>query len=107
MIKIVRQSEASVREIADTYRAANYITKDVSPGVSLAVNVALAHTETETTDYDRIYYVLEGKLQIQTNDKHFVVGVSDACFISAGTTYDFSGSFTAVVVNQPAFGTRA
>lgn len=107
MIKIIRRSEATVRQIASTYSAANFITKDISQNFSLAINEAQNHRETETTDYDRIYYVLEGELNIKLDDENFVVRAGDACFISIHTTYDFFGSFKAVVVNQPAFGSLA
>lgn len=43
MYKVVRKSEATVRQIADNKIALNYITKDLSPEVSLAV--------TKATDY--------------------------------------------------------
>lgn len=107
MITVVQKSEATLRHIANTYKATNLITKDVNPNVSLAVNEATDHQETETTDYDRIYYVVEGILNIKTNDKAYTVSAGDACFVSADTTYDFSGTFRAVVVNQPAFGTKS
>lgn len=107
MITVVQKSEASIRHIADTYKATNFITKDITPVVSLAINEASNHQETETTDYDRIYYVVEGVLNIKTNDEAYSVNVGDACFISANTTYDFFGTFKAVVVNQPAFGTKS
>lgn len=105
MITVVTQHNATVRQIADSYSAANYITKDISPNLSLAVNEASDHQETETTAYDRIYYVSEGTLNIKMDDEPYTVTTGDACFISAGTTYEFYGSFKAVVVNQPAFGT--
>lgn len=107
MIKVVRQSEAVVRHIADTYKATNFVTKDISPNVSLAINEAINHSETETTDYDRIYYVLEGELNITGDNEPLLIKAGDACFVSAHTTYDFSGNFKAVVVNQPAFGSQA
>lgn len=106
MITIVRKSEAAVRNIAETYIAANYITKDVSPNVSLAVNEATDHYETEMTLYNRIYYVIEGELGIKYGTTQHSVYAGDSCYIPANTTYDFYGSFKAVVVNEPAFGTR-
>lgn len=107
MITIVTQQDATVRNIADSYNAKNYITKDISPNFSLAINEGINHEETETTDYDRIYYVLEGGLSIKVDNEVYVVNAGDACFIPAGTTYDFYGSFKSVVVNQPAFGSKS
>lgn len=106
MITVVQKSEARVRQIASTYKATNFITKDITSSVSLAFNEAEHHLETETTDYDRIYYVIEGILSIKANSETYTVSTGDACFVSAHTTYDFSGSFKAVVVNQPAFGSQ-
>lgn len=105
MYKIVKRFEAIVREIAKTYHARNYITKDISPNVSLAVNTANQHTEIETTQYDQIYYVINGRLNISANNQRATLDPSDSIIISKGTSYEFSGSFEAVVINQPAFGT--
>lgn len=102
--KIVRSNEATVREIAPSYHAHNFITKDISPNFSLAVNGAIDHTETETTEYDRIYYVIEGVIHLEFDGEKLNLETGDSCFISKGTTYDFGGTFKAVVVNQPAFG---
>ncbi|TAK89188.1 cupin domain-containing protein [Patescibacteria group bacterium] len=102
--KVVRSEEAVAREIVPTYHAHNFITKEISPNFSLAVNEAKDHQETETTEYDRIYYVIEGIIVFDFDGDHAEVKAGDSCFISKGTTYDFGGTFKAVVVNQPAFG---
>lgn len=105
MYKIIKKSESTLREISETYIARNYITKDVSPNFSLAVNSATDHLETETTLYDRIYYVLSGEISLKIDGDVHTVKPGDGIFISKNTTYEFSGTFEAVVVNQPAFGT--
>jgi ethanolamine utilization protein EutQ (cupin superfamily) len=104
MYKLVRESDAVVRQIADTYRANNFITKDISPGVSLAVNEAADHYEVEYTKYDRIYYVLEGQLDIAFDGEKAQLLPGDSCFIGGDTAYTFEGTFKTVVINQPAFG---
>jgi len=104
MIKVVRSGEAVVREIAPSYHAHNFISKDIAPNFSLAVNEAKDHSETETTQYDRIYYVIEGMIKINFNGEELELRAGDSCFIGKGTTYQFGGTFKAVVVNQPAFG---
>lgn len=105
MYKIVRKTEATVRHIAETYEAHNYITKDDAPAVSLAVNTASDHSELETTKYDRIYYVISGELLVTIEGDNNTILAGDSLLISNGTTYQFGGTFEAVVVNQPAFGT--
>lgn len=105
MYKIIRKQNASVRKIADSYSALNYVNKDISPNMSLAVTDAQKHQETETTLYDRIYYLLEGKAIFIFDDKKVILEKGDSCFISKNTTYEISGTFKSVIVNQPAFGT--
>ena len=105
MHKIVRAQEATVRHINDDKAVFNLITKDITPNMSLATTKAIDFYEQETTAYDRIYYVLEGEIELQFgNDDAQVVAAGDACFIAKGTAYQMSGTFHTVVVNQPAFG---
>lgn len=105
MYKIVKAAEAVVRQIADNKTASNLITKDLSQEVSLATTRGTDYYEKETTHYNRIYFILEGKIEldIDGNKKELLVG--DACFLEKGTTYEMRGTFNAVTINQPAFGT--
>ena len=104
MYKVIRKSEATVRHIADNKIAFNYVTKELSPAVSLAVTEAIDYYEQEATDYDRIYYVLEGELDLNFDGSDVRLAVGDSCFVAKGTEYEMRGSFKAVMVNQPAFG---
>jgi mannose-6-phosphate isomerase-like protein (cupin superfamily) len=107
MYKVVRSSEGMVRQIAETYRATNLITKDISPNVSLAVTEASNHHETEITLYDRLYLVLEGAVELTFDSETVQLKPGDSCFIGKDTEYEISGTFKTVIVNQPAFGTEA
>jgi mannose-6-phosphate isomerase class I len=104
MHRIVRESEGVVRQIAPNKTANNLIGKAISPSVSLATTKALDYYEKETTPYDRIYYVLDGELELIVNDETSKLHKGDSCFISKDTTYEMRGTFEAVTVNQPAFG---
>jgi ethanolamine utilization protein EutQ (cupin superfamily) len=104
MYKIVRESEGAIRQIADTYKASNFITKDISPNVSLAVTEATNHHEVETTAYDRIYFVLEGAVNLTFDGDAVRLEPADSCFIGKDTTYEIAGTFRTIIVNQPAFG---
>ncbi len=105
MYKIVRQSEGTIRQIAETYKATNLITKDLSPNVSLAITEANNHHEVETTLYDRLYFVLEGTIELVLDGETVQLKSGDSCFIDKNTEYEISGTFKTVIVNQPAFGT--
>jgi mannose-6-phosphate isomerase-like protein (cupin superfamily) len=104
MYKLVKASEASVRQIADKKTAANLITKEISPDFSLATTEAVDYYEEETTPYNRIYYVMEGSMKLVIGDDELEVEAGDACYIEKDTTYKMRGTFKAVVINQPAFG---
>jgi ethanolamine utilization protein EutQ (cupin superfamily) len=104
MYKVVKASEATVRQIADNKTANNLITKEISPNISLAITSAIDYYEKETTEYDRIYYVLDGEMQLVIDGTRSMLTVGDACFIEKGTAYEMRGTFNAVTVNQPAFG---
>jgi ethanolamine utilization protein EutQ (cupin superfamily) len=104
MYKVVKASEGTIRQIADNKTANNLITKEISPSVSLAITEATDYHEKETSEYDRIYYVLDGELQISSEGIESALQVGDSCFISKGTSYEMRGTFKALAVNQPAFG---
>lgn len=104
--KIVRESEGVIRQIEPNKTANNLIGKDTSPNVSLATVKALDCYEKETTLYDRIYYVLNGELELIIDGEASKLRKGDSCFISRNTTYEMRGTFEAVTVNQPAFGSR-
>ena len=105
MYKAIRKNEASVRHIADNKLARNYVTKDISPNVSLAVTEASYYAEEETTPYDRIYFILDGILVLAFDEEEVQLHPGDSCFVAKNSKYTMKGTFTAVMVNQPAFGT--
>lgn len=104
MFKVVRKSEASIRKIAGNKIAVNYITKDISPGVSFATAEATNYYEKETTPYNRIYFVLGGRLVLVFDNEEILLEEGDLCFIEKGTIYEMKGTFKAAIINQPAFG---
>lgn len=104
MHKLVKASQATIRQIAANKTATNLITKDTSPDLSLATTEATDYYEKETTPYSRIYYVLEGSMTIQVDGETLQLEVGDACYLSKGTIYEMYGTFKVVTVNQPAFG---
>lgn len=105
MYKVVKKSEGTVRKIGDNKTALNLITRSITPDVSLVVIEAKDYHEIETTPYSRIYYVTEGELTLSFDKNEQTLNTGDACFIDKGTTYEMSGTFIALTINQPAFGT--
>ena len=83
----------------------NFITKEFSPEVSLAITEGKDYSEKEVAKYNRIYYILEGELTLNFNGEKVLLQTGDSCFVSKDTKYVMSGTFKVIVVNQPAFGT--
>lgn len=104
MYKVVLASEGTTRQIAKNKTANNLITKEISSNISLAITEATDYYEEEICEYDRIYYVLEGELQISSDGTKSTLRAGDACFIGKDTTYAMNGTFKPLTVNQPAFG---
>lgn len=107
MFKVVRASEGTIRQIAENKTANNLITKDICLDLSLATTEATDYYEQETTPYNRIYYVLEGELELTVDGETNKLQTGDACFIGKDTAYEMRGTFKAVTVNQPAFGSES
>jgi ethanolamine utilization protein EutQ (cupin superfamily) len=104
MFRIIKESEAVIREINENKKAANLITKEISGDLSLAVLEGVNYSEKEISAYSRIYYVLEGKLILNFGEGDHSLAPGDTCFVSRGTGYEMKGAFKAIAVNQPAFG---
>lgn len=100
---LITKKDSIFRQISKFKTANNYITKDISPNFSLATTSGFDYLETEITQYDRIYFVLTGVLELSFGEDKITVNPNDSIFIKTGTTCTISGTFNAVVVNQPAF----
>jgi ethanolamine utilization protein EutQ (cupin superfamily) len=99
---VVRKNDTRVRKISDNNLAMNEIAADISENVSLAVLEVEDYDETETTKYNRIYYVFDGLLHLIINGKESLLQKGDAFFIERGMTFQMKGTFKAMSVNQPA-----
>ena len=104
MHKFIKKDQATLRQIAPNKSALNYITKDLSPNLSFATTEGVDFSETEVCKYDRIYFVLEGRLVIEVEGETELLEADDACYLGKGIEYTMSGTFKTVVVNSPAFG---
>jgi mannose-6-phosphate isomerase-like protein (cupin superfamily) len=103
---LVTHDQAIHRQVSDSKKIKNYITDEFSPNVSLSVIEADDFESHERTEYDRIYFVLEGRMIVAIDGQEYVLRADDSLFLHSGTEYIMKGSFRSIVVNQPAFGTR-
>jgi len=108
MYKIVSKKDATIRQISDNKTATNFITKEISPDVSLAVIENKGYFGEVVTDNNRIYYVIKGHLSLEFGgNEKAELNEGDACFISSGTSYIMSGDCKVATIDQPAFGIKS
>lgn len=106
MFKLVKKDDAQERKILDNKSVFNYITKEISPGVSLAVVTGQDLETSAVAENDRIYFAVKGSLALNFESGEEVnLQEGDSCFVSKGTEYVMSGTFEVITVDQPAFGT--
>ena len=106
MYKIVRKSEAVLRKITDNKTALNYITKEYSPNVSLAVIEGINYDAPVSAEQSWIYYILEGEMKLGFKENQVSLNKGDVCYVSKGELFQMSGTYRAIIVCQPAFGTK-
>ena len=106
MYTLVKKEDANARQVSDTKVVHNFITKDISPGVSLAVVENNGNFGEVTAMQNYCYYVIEGVLELTFDGEVVQISAGDACLVEQGTTYNFAGDCKAVVVNHPAYGTN-
>ena len=103
-VKYVKKEEAVIRGEGSSYVISNYITRDYSDKVSVAVSELSGNApKTVNLVSDRIYYFIEGDAEFIFDDKVIKIEKDATLFIPAKTEYKMIGSFKAVLVNAPAF----
>ena len=106
MYKVVKQSDAIHRQISPKKSALNYITKEITPNFSVSTTEGINCDLIEAAEYDRVYFVLSGELKLifDRSKEEILLHPNDTVFINKDTKYRMIGTFSAVVINQPAFG---
>lgn len=104
MLTIIRKSELGERKVADNKFVLDYVTKSTTPGVSFVVIEGTDYVGESTISGNRIYFVLAGTLTMDVDGEKSILHPEDACFIPAGTKYQYvmSGSFKIITIDQPA-----
>ena len=104
MYKKITKNEKITRKITDVHSADNYLTKETTKNISLAVNKLEGKLNLVKTVNERVFYFISADVEfVIDNEKvHFEDG--DVLYLSKDTNYSAIGNFEAVVINSPAFG---
>ena len=100
---IVKRIDAIERKGENT-TIANYLTKDSSNNVSLALSTLSGrHAKTMNKISDRIYYILNGSGKVWVGDEVSTIEKEDMVFIPKGTPHAIEGNVAYLVINSPPF----
>lgn len=104
MYKKITKKEKVTRKITDVHSADNYLTKETTESISLAINKLDGKLDLLKTVNERVFYFISADVEfiIDGEKVHFENG--DVLYLDKDTTYSANGKFEAVVVNSPAFG---
>lgn len=105
MHKLITRQDAIPRKIAENKTAYNYISKEISPGVSFAVIEGTNYNAPVTAAQNWIYFMVDGDMTLRFKDEVITLHEDDACLVTKGEQYQMIGTYKAVIVCQPAFGT--
>ena len=100
MFVVARKSDKVFKEVSYTSNMA--IPSEDSHGVCLKLIEETDTNEKEMAEYNRIYYVFEGDLQLTINNKEILLHMGDACFVEKGMLFAMKGTFKALSVHKRA-----
>ncbi len=99
-----KHSEAITRGEGTDYVIHNYITKENSKKLSVAISILKGKLwKTVNRVSDRVYCIIEGKGKFVFDKEELEAHASDMIFVPAGTPYRIEGHFKAVLINAPPF----
>ena len=93
MYKKISKNEKVTRKISEVHSADNYLTKEITENVSLAVTKLNGNLDSSKIENERVYYFI-------------VANVDFVLYLEKGTTYSACGDFEAVTINVPAYGVK-
>lgn len=104
MYKKIMKNERITRKISDVHSADNYLTKETTENISLAINKLDGKLDLVKTVNERVFYFLSANVEFTIDNEtvHFEDG--EVLYLSKDTNYSAIGRFEAVVINTPAFG---
>ena len=104
MYKKISNNEAITRKISEVYTADNYLTKETTENVSLAVTKLSGKMASSKISNERVYYFISADVDFIINGEKIHCNSGDVLYLDRDTTYSADGDFEAVTINVPAFG---
>lgn len=104
MFKKITPNEKITRIVNSEHSIDNYLTKETTENVSLAISKLNGKLELSRTTSERVYYFISANAEFNIDGNIVDVNDGDVLYIPNNTDYSIKGVFEAVTVNTPAFG---
>lgn len=104
MYKKITKNEKVTRKITDVHSADNYLTKETTQNISLAINRLDGKLDFVKTVNERVFYFISANVDFLIDNEKVHLEDGEVLYLSKDTTYSAIGKFEAVVINSPAFG---
>lgn len=104
MYKKISMDEKITRNISEVHSADNYLTKEITENVSLAVTRLNGKLDSNQIANERVYYFISADVDFTIDNEEVHCESGDVLYLTKHTTYSAEGNFKAVTINVPAFG---
>jgi len=106
MYKKISNNEKITRKISEVHSADNYLTKETTESVSLAVTKLNGKLDSNKITNERVYYFISADVNFIIDNQKVHCDSGDVLYLDKNTIYSAEGDFEAVTINVPAFGVK-
>ncbi len=104
MYKKITEKEKITRRITNMHSSDNYLTKETTENISLAINRLNGRLKLLKTVNERVFYFINANVDFIIDGEKVHIEDKDVLYLSKDTSYSAIGVFEAIVINSPAFG---
>ena len=104
MYKKISKNEKITRDISEVHSADNYLTKETTENVSLAITRLNGKLDSSITANERVYYFISADVDFIIDNEKIHCESGDVLYLDKDTTYSAEGDFEAITINVPAYG---
>lgn len=104
MYKKISKNQKVRRNISEVHFADNYLTKETTENISLAVTKLNGKLDLNNLKNERVYYFINADVDFIIDGEKVHFENNDVLYLDKNTNYSAEGTFEAVTINVPAFG---
>ena len=106
MYKKISKEQKVRRNISNVHLADNYLTKETTENISLAITKLNGKLELSKLVNERVYYFISANVSFIIDGEMVHCESGDVLYLDKNSIYSADGFFEAVTINVPAFGVK-